>query len=71
MAYSFSLYVLISGLGKKHRMMVYCREEIHRPYAVKSGFVNVYELKGGLNAWKAEGFKLVGKNKKLKRQFLG
>lgn len=69
------LAYLVKSLGKKHRMMVYCGEEIHSPYLVKalvkSGFVNVYELKGGLDAWNAEGFKLVAKKKKLKRQFLG
>jgi rhodanese-related sulfurtransferase len=69
------LAYLIKGLDKKHRMMVYCGEEIHSPYVVKflvkSGFVNVYELKGGLSAWKEKGFKLVAKKKKLKRQFLG
>jgi rhodanese-related sulfurtransferase len=66
---------MIKGLDKEHRMMVYCGEEIQSPYVVKSlvksGFINVYELKGGLNAWKAEGFKLITKKKKLKRQFLG
>ena len=69
------LKFMIKGLDKKHRIMVYCGEEIRSPYVVKSlinfGFVNVYELKEGLNAWKKEGFKLEAKKKKLKRQFLG
>lgn len=69
------LKFMIKDLDKKHRIMVYCGEEIHSPYVVKSliklGFVNVYELKGGLNVWKEKGFKLVAKKKKLKCQFLG
>ncbi len=69
------LKFMVKDLDKKHRIMVYCGNEIRSPYVVKSlinsGFVNVYELKGGLNTWNAAGFKLEAKKKKLKRQFLG
>lgn len=67
------LKYMTKDLDKKQYIMVYCEREVKSPYVVKylirAGFENVYELKGGLNAWQAVGYKVVAK--KLKRQFLG
>lgn len=69
------LRIMTKDLNKKQCIMVYCEKEVRSPYVVKSlinaGFINVYELQGGLDAWEAAGFKLVEKKQKIKRQYLG
>jgi rhodanese-related sulfurtransferase len=54
---------MVRNLNKEHRIMVYCEKELRSPYVVKfllkKGFENVYELQGGLQAWRANKLPLV------------
>ncbi|WP_421918833.1 rhodanese-like domain-containing protein [Marinifilum sp.] len=67
--YDFSYFnEALKELHRDHQIMVYCGKELRSPAAVKSlvnlGFNNVYELKGGLTAWKSKKLPLVDNNGK-------
>lgn len=60
----FQLFkIQAASIDKNHQIMVYCGREINSPGVVQRlvsmGFINVYELKGGLNAWKRHKLPLV------------
>ncbi len=48
---------------KKVKVVIYCRSGSMSKSAseelVKRGYVNVYDLSGGMNAWKSKGFKTI------------
>ncbi|PXY03230.1 hypothetical protein DF185_03870 [Marinifilum breve] len=65
--YDFSYFKeALQDLHRDHQIMVYCGKELRSPAAVKAlvklGFNNVYELQGGLSAWKAKKLPLVNTN---------
>jgi len=62
--YDFSYFKeALQSLHRDHQIMVYCGKELRSPAAVnalvKLGFNNVYELQGGLAAWKNKRLPLV------------
>ncbi|WP_321516690.1 rhodanese-like domain-containing protein [Marinifilum fragile] len=62
--YDFSYFKeALQTLHRDHQIMVYCGKELRSPAAVnalvKLGFNNVYELQGGLAAWKNKRLPLV------------
>lgn len=65
--YDFSYFKeALQELHRDHQIMVYCGKELRSPAAVKAlvklGFNNVYELQGGLSAWKAQKLPMVDTN---------
>ncbi len=61
--YSKNFYEEISKLDKSKTYFVYCRSGNRSGKSLKqfknAGFTQVYDLKGGINAWKAKGNKTV------------
>lgn len=62
--YDFSYFKdALQTLHRDHQIMVYCGKELRSPAAVtalvKLGFNNVYELQGGLAAWKNKRLPLI------------
>lgn len=67
--YSSTFTQQINALNKNNKYLVHCKSGSRSPKAIDTmkmlGFIETYNMIGGINAWKAAGFQIVTKTDEL------